>query len=83
LDILGVCDFGYVPRSVGTLEELLELIRSITGWRVSWYELMKLSERSINMARIFNIREGITSKDDKLPDIFFQDFKGGPLDGTG
>ena len=24
-DILGVCDFGYVPRSVGTIEELLEI----------------------------------------------------------
>jgi len=24
-DILGVCDFGYVSRSVGTIEELLEI----------------------------------------------------------
>jgi aldehyde:ferredoxin oxidoreductase len=82
-DILGVCDFGYVPRSVGTLDELIELIKSITGWSVTWYELMKVSERSINMARIFNLREGITEKDDKLPEVFFQNFKGGLLDGTG
>ncbi|MDD3031815.1 MAG: aldehyde ferredoxin oxidoreductase family protein [Atribacterota bacterium] len=82
-DILGVCDFGYVPRSVGTLEELLELIRAITGWKVTWYELMKLSERSINMARTFNIREGLTAKEDSLPEVFFRNFKGGILDGTG
>jgi len=82
-DILGVCDFGYVPRSVGTMEELLEIIRSTTGWRTTWFELMKLGERSINMARIFNHREGFTSKDDTLPEVFFQDFKGGPLDGQG
>lgn len=82
-DILGVCDFGYVPRSVGTMEELLEIIRSTTGWRTTWFELMKLGERSINMARIFNHREGFTSKDDTLPEVFYQDFKGGPLDGQG
>lgn len=83
LDILGICVFGYVPRSLGTMEELLEIIRSITGWRTTWFELMRLGERSINMARVFNLREGFSSKDDTLPEVFFQNFKGGPLDGTG
>ncbi|MBA7559503.1 aldehyde ferredoxin oxidoreductase [Candidatus Atribacteria bacterium 1244-E10-H5-B2] len=82
-DILGVCDFGYVPRSVGTMEELLEIIRSTTGWRTTWFELMKLGERSINMARTYNYREGFTSQDDTLPEIFYHNFKSGPLDGQG
>jgi aldehyde:ferredoxin oxidoreductase len=82
-DILGVCDFGYVPRSVGTMEELLEIIRATTGWKTTWFELMKLGERSINMARIFNIREGFTFQDDTLPEVFYHNFKGGPLDGQG
>jgi len=82
-DILGVCDFGYVPRSVGTMAELLEIICATTGWRTTWFELMKLGERSINMARIFNHREGFTSKDDTLPEVFYYNFKGGPLDGQG
>jgi aldehyde:ferredoxin oxidoreductase len=82
-DILGVCNFGYVPRSVGTMEELLEIIKSTTGWKTTWFELMKLGERSINMARIFNYREGFTSKDDTLPEVFYHNFKGGPLDGQG
>ena len=82
-DILGVCDFGYVPRSVGTMEELLEIIRATTGWEATWFELMQAGERSINMARIFNYREGFTSQDDTLPEVFFRDFKGGPLDGQG
>ena len=80
-DILGVCAFGYVPRNIGTMEELLEIIRSATGWRTTWFELMQVGERSINMARIFNYREGFTSKDDTLPEVFFNNFKGGPLDG--
>jgi aldehyde:ferredoxin oxidoreductase len=82
-DILGVCDFGYVPRSVGTLDELLEIIRATTGWKTTWFELMKLGERSINMARIFNHREGFTSKDDTLPEVFYHNFKNGPLGGQG
>jgi aldehyde:ferredoxin oxidoreductase len=82
-DILGVCDFGYVPRSVGTMEELLEIIRAVTGWRTTWFELMRVGERSINMARIFNFREGFTSKDDTLPEVFYHNFQGGPLDGQG
>jgi aldehyde:ferredoxin oxidoreductase len=83
LNLLGVCDFGYVPRSVGTMEELLEIIQSTTGWNTTWFELMKLGERSINMARIFNHREGFTSQDDTLPEVFYHHFKGGPLDGQG
>lgn len=83
LNILGVCDFGYVPRSLGTLDELLEIIRSITGWKTTWFELMKVGERSINMSRIFNLREGFTTQDDTLPAIFFRHFKDGPLEGTG
>ena len=82
-DILGVCYFGYVPRSVGTMDELLEIICAATGWRTTWFELMKLGERSINMARVFNYREGFSSKDDTLPEVFFHSFKGGPLNGQG
>ncbi|PKP58658.1 aldehyde ferredoxin oxidoreductase [Candidatus Atribacteria bacterium HGW-Atribacteria-1] len=83
LDILGVCVFGYVPRTLGTLDELLEIIRSTTGWKTTWFELMQVGERSINMARIFNYREGFTSQDDTLPEVFYHNFKGGPLDGQG
>ena len=82
-DILGVCYFGYVPRSLGTMDELLAIIRAITGWKTTWYELMKLGERTINMARLFNIREGFTAQDDTIPEIFFTNFTEGPLKGKG
>ena len=65
------------------MEELLEIIRATTGWRTTWFELMKLGERSINMARIFNYREGFTFQNDTLPEVFFHNFKDGPLDGQG
>ena len=82
LDILGVCCFGWAPRGMGSLEELLDIINSITGWRTSWYELMQVGERSTNMARIFNLREGLTEKDDTMPEVFYENMKGGKLDNT-
>jgi len=44
---------------------------------------MQVSERSINMGRIFNLREGFTDKDDNMPDIFYEHMKGGKLNNTG
>ncbi len=60
------------------LDHIVEQVRSVTGWNVSSWELMKISERSINLAQAFNVREGFTSKDDILPDRFFE-----PMEGDG
>lgn len=77
-----VCNFAFVPRSITTLDELVSLVKGITGWETSLWELMKVGERGINMARAFNVREGLTRKDDSLPDRFFQPLEGeGPLKG--
>jgi aldehyde:ferredoxin oxidoreductase len=40
---------------------------------------MKISEHIINMARGFNVREGLTAKDDWLPDRFFHPQTSEPL----
>jgi len=57
----------------------LEMIKAVTGWNTTSWELMKTSERVINMARAFNVREGLTAKDDWLPDRFFHPQTSGPL----
>lgn len=80
LDILGVCYFCFVPYG-GSMEDLLEIIYASTGWRTTWFELMRAGERSSNMAKIYNLREGFSPKDDTLPEIFYKNFKGGPLNG--
>jgi len=41
-----------------------------------------VSERSINLTRVFNIREGFTEKDDWLPQGFFQPKTSGALSET-
>jgi aldehyde:ferredoxin oxidoreductase len=78
---LGVCIFGFVPRSITSMHELVEIVRSGTGWDTSLWELMKVGERTTNMARAFNIREGFSRKDDRLPKRFFEPFEKGVLKG--
>jgi aldehyde:ferredoxin oxidoreductase len=77
-----VCNFAFVPRSITTLAELVDLVKGVTGWETSLWELMKVGERAINMARAFNAREGFGRKDDTLPERFFEPLAGeGPLKG--
>jgi len=59
----------------------VDMVRAVTGWNVSLWELMKAGERSLNMMRAFNAREGFTSAEDKLPPKLFQPLTGGPSDG--
>lgn len=62
-----------------TVQQKVEIVRSVTGWNTTAFELMKVSERAINLTRVFNIREGFTEKDDWLPQRFFQPKTSGAL----
>lgn len=59
---LGNCMF--IPWS---RQQMIDLLCATTGWRTNLFELMKTCERSANMARVFNMREGMTRSDDSLP----------------
>ncbi|RLI27822.1 aldehyde ferredoxin oxidoreductase [Candidatus Bathyarchaeota archaeon] len=62
--------------------QLTEIVRAVTGWDTSAFELYKLGERSMNLTRAFNVREGFTPKDDRLPPRFFKPQTSGPLSKT-
>lgn len=49
------------------VRQKVEIVRCVTGWNTSAFELMKVSERANNLARVFNNREGFKRKEDKLP----------------
>jgi aldehyde:ferredoxin oxidoreductase len=51
---------------------LLQAIRAAAGWEYTLAELLKVAERSLTMARCFNLREGLKPEDDTLPTHFFQ-----------
>jgi aldehyde:ferredoxin oxidoreductase len=84
LDTLELCQFVWGPAwTLYGPTELVELVKAVTGWQVSMYELMKVGERRLNMLRYFNAREGFTRKEDALPKKFFQPLAGeGPTAGV-
>ncbi|MDH5770234.1 MAG: aldehyde ferredoxin oxidoreductase family protein [Candidatus Bathyarchaeota archaeon] len=65
-----------------SVQQKVDIVQSVTGWNTTASELMKISERAINLARIFNIREGFTEEDDWLPPRFFQPKTSGALSST-
>jgi len=62
--------------------EFVDLVNAVTGWDVSLYELVRVADRTLNLARIFNLREGFTAADDWLPPRFFQPQTSGALSET-
>ena len=60
---------------------LVELITAVTGWDYTVEEFMTTGERINTLCRAFNVREGITRRDDRLPPRFNRALEGGPTEG--
>jgi aldehyde:ferredoxin oxidoreductase len=82
MDSLCLCKFAFVPCRYYSFAEMVELIRAITGWEVSLWELMKVGERRLNLQRAFNLREGIGLEQDRLPDRVYEPIRSGPNKGV-
>lgn len=81
MDSLSVCVYGYGTAFLFDLEYLTEVVKAVTGWNVTEWELMKTGERKTNMMRIFNAREGFTAEADILPQRLFEPLERGPSKG--
>ncbi|MFO8036830.1 MAG: aldehyde ferredoxin oxidoreductase family protein [Anaerolineales bacterium] len=78
-----VCQFVYGPAwHLYSTQQFVDLIRAATGWNFSLFELLKIGERTVNLQRAFNAREGFKKADDQLPKKLFKPKKGGPTDGV-
>jgi len=62
-------------------KQITEAMEYITGWPMSYWRIMKTTERGITLSRIFNLREGFSAKDDNLPARFNTSPSEGPLKG--
>ncbi|MBI2958531.1 MAG: aldehyde ferredoxin oxidoreductase family protein [Chloroflexi bacterium] len=62
---LAVCHF-LMPRYMRP-SQVVGLLNSATGWDMDVGEFMKTGERIFNLKRMFNVRRGISRKDDTLP----------------
>ena len=83
LDSAELCQFVFGPAwTLYGPAETVEMIRAVSGWNITVEELMAVGERRLNLFRIFNAREGLDRKDDKLPKKFFKQLQGeGPTAG--
>ncbi|MEM2876120.1 MAG: aldehyde ferredoxin oxidoreductase C-terminal domain-containing protein, partial [Candidatus Bathyarchaeia archaeon] len=79
---LVVCRFTFYPAGI-KLNTLMEAFKSATGWDASPEDLLKVGERSFNLTRSFNAREGFTRRDDTLPTRLMEQLQEGPMRGEG
>jgi aldehyde:ferredoxin oxidoreductase len=75
-DCLAMCHFC---SGLLDLPAMVEVVDAVTGWRTGEVELLRIAERVMTVARLFNIREGFTDEDDKLPERFFHPKTSGVL----
>jgi len=50
--------------------QVLEIMKAVTGWDLTPEELVIQAHRGLTLARLFNLREGFTTADDRLPKRF-------------
>jgi len=74
----GMCMF--LPYSHN---QTTEIVNALTGWNVTDWDMMKVGERGLNLARVFNMREGFTKADDTFPKRAHEAFASGPIAGIG
>ena len=72
-DGLGICLFAAAPTRVYSLEDMARVMRIVTGWETSAYEVMRIGELRYHLFRFYNCREGLTEREDTLPDRFFDE----------
>ncbi|MBN2238462.1 MAG: aldehyde ferredoxin oxidoreductase family protein [Dehalococcoidales bacterium] len=56
------------------------VLPAVTGWNLSKAEQLLIGERILTTMRMFNMKQGLTEADDKLPGRYYQGKTEGPLE---
>jgi aldehyde:ferredoxin oxidoreductase len=80
-DSLSACKFTTYPEGGIGVGRLTDMVVSAMGWNITIKDLMTVGERSFNLCRAFDVREGITRKDDTLPARLMEPLPEGPYKG--
>jgi aldehyde:ferredoxin oxidoreductase len=51
-------------------DQSLDIMKAVTGWDLTPEELVTMAHRGLTLARLYNMREGFTRADDRLPPRF-------------
>jgi aldehyde:ferredoxin oxidoreductase len=75
VDCLGICKYHttFLGATLPNYEEWSKVLYYNTGLEMSPLDIWTVAERANNMERLFNIREGLTRKDDWLVDRYFDE----------
>jgi len=77
-----LCRFTSFPTyRPTTVTDLVNVVRYVTGWDFTVEEFMRVGERVNNLGRMFNAREGMRRKDDRLPKRFSEPLLKGTSEG--
>jgi len=66
-----------------SLNDYVDIVRAATGFDVTAYELLKVGERALTLARVFNTREGFGVEDDRLAERSYGPTRNGALSDGG
>ncbi len=64
VNCVGMCIFGF---EILPWDELCEVLSAVTGWSLSREEVYNTGDRIATLRQAFNLREGLSPKDFKLP----------------
>ena len=78
VDSLIMCKFVLMGLN---FVDVKDLVNATTGWNTTVEKIVEQGERAVNLARAFNLRQGITPQDDNLPQRYFIAHSSGPLQG--
>ncbi len=70
-DCMVLCKFGARNAFANSWENMLMLCNAATGFNYTVDDVKKIGARGWTVERMFNLREGLTRKDDTLPDRMF------------
>ncbi len=75
VDCLGVCKYHtvFLSPNMPAFEEFSKWLTLIAGLELSPRQIWEVAERAYNLERMFNLREGLTRKDDWLVDRYFDE----------
>ncbi|MBI4768622.1 MAG: aldehyde ferredoxin oxidoreductase family protein [Deltaproteobacteria bacterium] len=75
IDSLGICQYAGSGLSPNMAKgpEFSRMLEYITGIKLNDKELLEVGERVTTIERLFNIREGMSRKDDYLPERYYRE----------
>jgi aldehyde:ferredoxin oxidoreductase len=62
-------------------DHMAEALSGVSGVEYGIHDVLAVGARAQTLGRLFNLREGLTAEDDKLPKRVMQAFDAGPLEG--